>query len=80
MSHSTVEFKEKEVLDFLDLLISFWREERDRQGDKFNINAEEIYEEGKFDQCPASLLIAICYIDAYQSIRASLFGTVLEET
>lgn len=80
MGEPVIKFKKEEVLEFLDLLITFWREEREKQAKKFNIDAVAIYEEGTFEEVPTPVLKAICYIDAFQSVRASLFGDVLKET
>jgi hypothetical protein len=79
MGEATVKFKKKEVLDFIDLLINFWRSHRDKYAEKENIDLKEVYKEGSFDNLPLEVLKGICYIDAYQSMRASLFGDILEE-
>lgn len=59
---STINFNRKEVRAYCDRLIEHWRETRHRAAGKGN---EE------------DILIADCYIDAYQSLRISFFGQSL---
>ena len=55
----TIDFNREAIKAYCDRLIVHWREKYDRALKKKN--EEEI-------------LIAKCYIDAYQSVRISLFG------
>jgi len=50
-------FTKKEVKEYLDGCIRYWRKQRD--------------EKGKYSE------IAVYYIDAFQSVRTSLFGELL---
>ena len=58
----TIKFDKKAIKAYCDRLIVHWREKHDRAFKKKN--EEEI-------------LVAKCYIDAYQSVRISLFGYLL---
>lgn len=51
-----VDFEKKEVIEYLDLCIRYWRKARDNGDEK-----------------------AIYYVDAFQSVRISLFGDFLKE-
>lgn len=62
----TVRFTEQDVKNHLDKCIRFWRSKRDK---KSALNQRELEER---DMAPF-------YIDAYQSVRVSLFGKVLEK-
>jgi hypothetical protein len=61
---STVPFTEKDVKAYLDECIVFWRQKRD-----VNLGADKIPE----------FNMAVCYIDAFQSMRMSLFGELLPQ-
>jgi hypothetical protein len=56
----TVKFTKKEVKNYLDSVIIFWRKQRDDKITRGIDNQQEV-----------------CYIDAYQSVRVSLFGEML---
>ena len=58
---TAVEFTPEAVTAYLDQAIRFWRKRRDEQVDKTHITA----------------IHATCYVDAYQSVRMSLFGRLL---
>ena len=62
----TVSFTERDVKIYLDSCIKFWRAKRD------NRNVFDIREMKERD-------MALFYIDAYQSVRMSLFGELLEK-
>jgi len=64
---SIVVFKKREVREYLDGLIMFWRNSRDEE-------IEDLEEEEKYLK-----EISKYYIDAYQTVRLSLFGKMLEE-
>lgn len=57
-----VQFQPQAVLRYLDGCIVHWRDSRKR--------AEEALDEEKYT-------IACCYVDAFQSVRGSLFGELL---
>ena len=59
-SQDTVSWKKKDVKEYLDSCIRFWRKKRE-------------VAKAKKD----GTLIADCYVDAYQSVRSSLFGELL---
>ncbi len=60
----TINFDKKSIKAYCDRLIVRWREKRDRA---IKMRKEE------------DILIAKCYIDAYQSVRISLFGQLLSK-
>lgn len=64
---STVPFAKKAVKKHLDGCIRFWRDERDA-----DIPAGDSKAESLRDMAPY-------YIDAYQSVRISLFGKTLKK-
>jgi len=57
-----IDFNEKAIQAYCDRMIERWREKKDSAINKKN---EE------------DILIAECYIDAYQSMRVTLFGQLL---
>jgi len=59
---STVPFTEEDVKGYLDECIIFWRQKRGT-----NIGSDNIPE----------FNMAVCYVDAFQSVRMSLFGELL---
>jgi hypothetical protein len=59
---STVLFTEKDIKSYLDECIVFWRRKRDS-----HLGADKIPE----------FNMAVCYVDAFQSVRMSLFGELL---
>jgi len=59
----TVSFNEESVMAYLDRVITVWRRRKeDASGDDGDLAMENM---------------AICYIDAFQSVRVSLFGELL---
>ncbi len=74
-----LKFNEIEVKRYIDEAIRFWRKKRDHEAIKSGIDdIEELYREGGLEGLCTELIIAICYIDACQSMRVSLFGKKLE--
>lgn len=59
---STVPFNKKDVKEYLDDCIRYWRKKK------------EVAEEGTPEK-----LMAVCYVDSYQSVRISLFGKLLKK-
>jgi len=68
-----------DIKEHLDKLITHWRQERAKSVASYGINIQKIYDEGNFDQLPPKVFMAVCYIDAYQSIRSTLFGETLKD-
>lgn len=68
----TIEFTEEAIKKYLDKCIASWREKRD---------IEVKQRQGQNSPFPnmqsTSELIASCYVDAFQSVRTSLFGETL---
>lgn len=67
---STIPFTEKDVKEYLDDCIIYWR--RNKKNLKNNMD-------DGFWAMDKNILIASCYIDAYQSVRISLFGELLKK-
>lgn len=65
---ATVEFSKEEVLRFLDARIDFWRKEK---SEPVALPVDETIDNERHK------LICSCYIDAYQSMRVSIFGELL---
>ena len=57
-----IEFTKEAIIKYLDYVIEFWREQRRLDPTKRNgsLKTSEI----------------ACYIDAYQSVRTSIFGEI----
>lgn len=60
----TIKFEKGSIKSHLDSMIRFWRDVRDRA------KAEQKFMKG---------FTASCYIDAYQSMRKSIFNELLPE-
>ena len=56
-----IPFQKKEVQDYLDRCIKYWRNQKEQSED------DTIFD-----------VVSSCYIDAYQSVRISLFGETLK--
>lgn len=67
MSIPKLQMNEEQILGYLDNAIKNWRE-RVKHASAKQKN-DPIYEE--------NLLISRCYVDAFQSMRVSLFGELL---
>lgn len=63
------------IKEYLDNAITKWRTKRE-ESKKGYLQALLRTEEIEFDK---ELLISSCYIDAFQSVRVSLFGELLPE-
>lgn len=66
---ATIIFTKENVLEYIDERIAYWREQEGRQV----INYTKFKE---FDHTKLRENMCKCYIDAYQSIRNSLFGNL----
>lgn len=63
---NTIPFTEKDVKEYLDNCIIKWRKRKRKHQNESYRTSKELE------------LMAADYIDAYQSVRMSLFGEVLE--
>lgn len=61
-----------EIEVFVQFAISQWREKRDAAFREHNLNVQEVYAKGKFDDLPAECLMAVCYVDAYACIQSKI--------
>lgn len=57
---------------YLDKAIQMWRTKRSKAFAKHDLNVTEVYDKGEFDQLPAECLMAVCYVDAFQSMKSSM--------
>ncbi len=64
----TIAFNKESIQEYLDNAIRRWRI---RKADAIKMRGDEANPEGE-------TLIAMCYVDAFQSVRTSLFGELLE--
>ena len=67
-TNELINFNEKEVKEYLDKCIIFWRNKKYRARTKNN-NKSSFKSLESIEELKAS-----CYIDAFQSVRISLFG------
>jgi hypothetical protein len=60
MTENKLEFSKESILQYLDKCIDFWREQKKLHQSKrvSNLTTNE----------------TVCYIDAFQSVRTSIFG------
>lgn len=74
-SNDTVRFTEKAVKEYLDECIVFWREKKVKaeKSRRVNIGVADVDDMDAIQD----ILVAKCYIDAYQSVRTSLFGELM---
>lgn len=65
-----------EIKEYLDNAITKWRKQKKDSEDAMKniLNTEW---SGMSGQCKEEILVASCYIDAFQSVRVSLFGELL---
>ena len=61
-----IPFVKEIVKDYLDTCIRYWRKELLKETDK-----------ERWEGCEEGVLRARCYIDAFQSVRTTLFGELL---
>ena len=57
---------------YLDKAIDSWRDKRDKAFKKHGLNVVDIYQNGSFDKLPFDCLLPVCYVDAFNSVKASL--------
>ena len=78
--NSTVPFNEQAVKAYLDEQITYWRVERAARAaapeaePDFSSLASLMHGAAQIERDAARVQIANCYVDAFQSVRASLFG------
>ena len=70
--NNLIPFEEEEIKAYLDCAIRFWRKKKEEANKKFDIIGVVDSAEENCD-----VLIAGCYVDAFQSVRMSLFGELL---
>jgi hypothetical protein len=74
MKNNLIPFEEDAIREYLDSAIRFWHRKRDRSKEEFTI-AKSIDESTK--NILAEAAMAKYYIDAFQSVRMTLFGELL---
>ena len=65
-----------EIKEYLDNAITKWRKQKKDSEDAMKniLNTEWLGMSGQYEE---EILMASCYIDAFQSVRVSLFGELL---
>jgi hypothetical protein len=61
-----------ETAKFVQFAISKWREKRDAAFREHNLNVEEVYAKGEFENLPPECFMAVCYVDAYACVQAKI--------
>lgn len=61
-----------ETAEFVQFAINQWREKRDAAFREHNLNVEEVYAKGEFENLPPECLMAVCYVDAYACVLAKI--------
>lgn len=69
----TIAFTEEAVREYLDASIKFWRKKRDEAHDYPGTVPSDLQKE----RADSQEAMASHYIDAFQSVRSSLFGELL---
>ena len=47
-----------------------WRKKRDRLFEQHGLVCAQVYDRGEFLALPAEILMAVCYVDAFESVRS----------
>ena len=58
--------------EFVELALATWRNKRDEAFAEHQLNVDEVYTKGEFDTLPVPCLMAVCYVDAYASVKSNL--------
>ena len=64
------------IKEYLDIVITNWRK-RKKESEEILKDIRSTEWSGIAGQYEEEILVASCYIDAFQSVRASLFGELL---
>lgn len=62
----------KQINEYLDKAITQWREKRDKLFEEHGLDVPTIYANGDFESLPPECLMAVCYVDAFNSVKASI--------
>lgn len=62
----------QQINDYLDMAIAKWRSKRDEEFAKHGLDVQAVYASGEFDSLPIDCLMAVCYVDAYNSMKVSI--------
>lgn len=62
----------QQINDYLDRAIANWRLKRDEEFAKHGLDVQAVYDSGEFDALPVDCLMAVCYVDAFNSVKASI--------
>lgn len=75
---NTIPFTEKDVKAYLDKVITYWRCYRDKAQNDLDVVEHCAHQARmKVDDARERKIMASYYIDAFQSVRNSLFGELL---
>jgi len=65
----------QQINDYLDMAIARWRSKRDEEFAKHGLDVQAVYTSGDFDSLSTDCLMAVCYVDAYNSVKVSIGNT-----
>jgi hypothetical protein len=61
-----------DINEYLDMAIANWRKKRDEAFAKHGLNVQEVYAAGNFEELPPECFMAVCYVDAFNCVKASI--------
>jgi hypothetical protein len=62
----------KQINEYLDKAIAQWRAKRDALFKEHELDVQTVYASGDFEALPPECLMAVCYVDAFNSVKASI--------
>ncbi len=66
------------IVGVLTKVTSFWEKKRDRRFEKEDLNKDEFYDKGNFEDLPYDCAEAVHYVDAYKSMKENI-EEIIEE-
>ncbi len=58
-----------DVREFVETVLAAWRKRRDVAFAEHGLELEKVYAEGRFEKLPPGCLMAVCYVDAFASVK-----------
>lgn len=62
----------QQINEYLDDAIAKWRDRRDNSFVLNGLDVQAVYASGEFDSLPPDCLMAVCYVDAFNSVKVSI--------
>jgi hypothetical protein len=62
----------KQINEYLGKAIAQWRAKRDALFKEHGLDVQTVYANGDFESLPPECLMAVCYVDAFNSAKASV--------